>query len=64
MAAPQPRKPELKLLGTDGNIFSIFAKARRVALANGMDWEKIQNEASEGDYDHALRTLMEYFEVV
>lgn len=59
-----PTKPELKLLGTDGNIFSIFAKARRVALANGMDWEAIQKEASEGDYNHALQVMMKYFEVV
>jgi hypothetical protein len=56
-------KPALKLLGTDGNAFSILAKARRVALANNMDWEAIQKEASDGDYDHLLQTMMKYFEV-
>ena len=57
-------KVELKLIGVDGNAFMLLAKARRVALANGMDWEKIEKEATGGDYDHLLQTLMEYFEVV
>ena len=62
-ATPE-NKPELRLLGKDGNAFAILAAARRVALANNMDWQKIQREAQSGDYDHLLQTMMKYFEVV
>lgn len=57
-------KPELVLVGTDGNAFALLGKARRVAIENDMDWEKIQKEAMAGDYDHLLATLMKYFDVV
>lgn len=56
-------KPELKLLGVNGNAFMILAQARRVALKNGMDWEAIRKEATAGDYEDLLQTLMRYFEV-
>lgn len=56
-------KPTLELSGVDGNAFMLLGKARKVALKNGMDWEKIHAEATAGDYDHLLQTLMEYFEV-
>ena len=56
-------KPELKIIGNDGNAFAILGKARKVAKANDMDWGKIQKEAMNGDYDHLLRVMMEYFEV-
>lgn len=58
------KKPELRLLGKDGNAFAILASARRVALANDMDWRKIEREAQSGDYDHLIQTMMKYFEVV
>jgi len=45
-------KPELKLIGTDGNAFAILGKAMKVAKENGMDWNKIRNEATSGDYNH------------
>lgn len=57
-------KPELKIIGTDGNAFAILGKARRVATKNKMDWETIQKEATSGDYNHLLTTMMKYFEVV
>ncbi len=56
-------KPELKLLGVNGNAFMILAQARRVALKNNMDWDAIHKEATAGDYDDLLQTLMRYFEV-
>lgn len=61
--ATPDKKPELQLSGVDGNAFMILGKARKVALANGMDWEKINAEAQAGDYDHLLQTMMKYFEV-
>jgi len=56
-------KPELNLTGQDGNAFSILGKARKVALKNNMPWETINKEATTGDYDHLLQTMMKYFEV-
>jgi len=56
-------KPKLELVGNDGNAFAVLGKARRVALANDLDWEAIQKEATNGDYDHLLQTMMKYFEV-
>lgn len=56
-------KPKLKLLGTDSNAFAILAEARKVAQENNMDWQEIEDEASDGDYNHLLRTMMKHFEV-
>lgn len=56
-------KPKLELVGRDGNAFLILGLARKVALKNNMDWESIENEATSGDYDHLLQTMMKYFEV-
>jgi len=56
-------KPQLKLVGEDGNAFAILARARRVCLENDMDWDAIHKEATSGDYDHLLQTMMKYFEV-
>jgi hypothetical protein len=57
-------KPQLKLTGSDGNAFAILAKARRVALDNGMEWKKINDEAMSGDYDNLLRVMHRYFKVI
>jgi len=56
-------KPELKIIGGDGNAFIILGKAMRVAKANNMDWNKIHDEATSGDYDHLLQVMMKHFEV-
>ena len=56
-------KPELKLIGTDGHALLILGKAWRVAKANNMDWDAISKEATSGDYEHLLKTMMKYFEV-
>jgi len=57
-------KPELELLGHDGNAFAILGKARRVARANDMDWDSIYKEATSGNYDHLLWTMMKYYDVI
>jgi hypothetical protein len=56
-------RPELKLVGTDGNAFALLGKAAKVARANGLDAKAIMDEAMDGDYNHLLRTLHKYFEV-
>lgn len=56
-------KPELEIIGHDGNAFAILAKAQRVAKKHGLDWSAIYAEATEDDYDHLLRTMTKHFEV-
>ena len=43
--------------------FYILGKAQRVAKQNDMDWDKIRTEATSGNYDHLLQTMMKYFDV-
>lgn len=60
-------KPKLKLIGEDGNIFFILGKAVKVAKKAGWSKEKIegfQKKATSGDYDNALQTCMDYFDVI
>lgn len=56
-------KPTLKLVGEDGNAFAILGKAMKIAKKNNMDWDTIQKEATSGNYDHLLQTMMKYFDV-
>jgi len=58
------KKPTLKLLGQDGNAFAILGKAMRVAKQNNMDWEAIKKEATAGDYNDLLATMIKYFDVI
>ena len=60
-------KPELRIIGKDGNAFYILGLAVREAKIAGWDKEKIEQfkkEAMSGNYDHLLQTCMEYFDVV
>lgn len=62
----QQEKPVLKLLGEDGNAFSIIGRARRAGRSAGWTPEQLQamcDEAMSGDYDHVLQTMFKYFEV-
>jgi hypothetical protein len=64
---PEEAKPELVLVGEDGNAFAILGAAQKAARRAGWPQEKITamlDEAKSGDYDHLLQTMMEYFEVV
>lgn len=56
-------KPHLDLNNVDGNSFMLLGVARKVALKNNMDWDTIHKEATSGDRDHLLQTLMKYFDV-
>lgn len=60
-------KPELELSESDGNVFCIIGKARRVARKAGWTAEQIeefQSEVTSGNYDHAIQTCMKFFNVV
>lgn len=62
----QVTKPVLKLVGTDGNAFSVLGAARKAARKAGWTdarWEAVRSEAMSGDYDHLLNTFMQHFEV-
>ena len=62
---PPERKPKLKLLGHDGNIFSILADARRLLIRNGQaeQAEEMYGKVREsGDYYQALGIISEYVE--
>jgi hypothetical protein len=58
-------KPDLVLVGEDGNAFSILNKAKRALHRAGQDsdWEAFYAEATSGDYDHLLQTCMRWFNV-
>ena len=59
-------KPYLKLLGTDGNVFSILGKALRAGKKAKWSEEKIneyKSKMTSGNYDNALCVTMEYFDV-
>jgi len=59
-------KPTVTLIGQDGNAFAILAACRRAAKDAGWSEDEIAAflaEATAGDYDHLLRTVMEHFEV-
>ena len=57
-------KPKVKLVGTDGNAFSILARVRKVLRKAGHPEEyidKFTEEATSGDYNHLLQLASIYF---
>ena len=59
-------KPELKLVGEDGNSFMILGLARKAASKAGWtaeEWDKVRTEATSGDRDHLILIIMEHFDV-
>ena len=59
-------KPELKLVGEDGNAFAILGKAVRVARTAGWSREEVQKfqaEATSGNYDNLPFVCQKYFDV-
>jgi len=59
-------KPKLKLVGFDGNAFSILGRAKQVAQKAGWTKEEIDaflKKAMSKDYDNLLRVCMEKFDV-
>ena len=59
------KKVKMNLIGVDSNAFSIMGKFSKNALKQG--WTKdevgeVIDEATNGDYNHLLRTFMKYTE--
>lgn len=59
--------PEINipLVGEDGNAFSILGRVQRIMRQNDLagEFTVFQSEATAGDYDHLLRTVMSWFSV-
>ncbi len=62
-----PKYPDVsvKLAGEDGNAFFILSRVKRALERAGHKEaaEQYMEEAMSGDYDHLLRTTMEYVAV-
>lgn len=57
---------EVRLIGEDGNAFAILGNANRAMRRAGLPAEEraaFQAEATKGDYDHLLATVMNWFTV-
>ena len=56
--AEDPRRPTVKLIGFDGNAFSILGRVGRALDEAGYSKEEVNTyntEAMSGDYNHLLR---------
>lgn len=54
---------EVDLIGEDGDAFSILGRVRRAMRKGGVSEEEIKkfhDEATSGDYNHLLQTVMEW----
>jgi hypothetical protein len=59
-------KPTVKLVGHDGNAFSIMGRVKQALKQAGADKEYIDrylSEAMSGDYNHLLVVSMVYVDV-
>jgi hypothetical protein len=64
----EPKYPNIpvKLVGQDGNAFSILARCRQAMRQAGLPKAEIDAffaEAKSGDYNHLLATCVRWFEV-
>lgn len=58
-------KPRVKMIGEDGNAFSILGKVNKALKKAGRPKEgkMFLEEAMQGDYNHLLKTAMKYVTV-
>lgn len=56
---------KVEIIGADGNVFNLLGICRRaLSRAKKMEyWDEFFKEVISGDYDHALATIAEYFDV-
>lgn len=60
-------KPQVELIGRDGNAYAIMGKVVMKLKEEGYSEEEIskyKEQAMSGDYDNLLRVTMEWVEVV
>jgi len=59
------KKIELKLEGLDGNAFALLGAFKSQSRREGWDKDEIDTvieEATSGDYNHLIATLLDYTE--
>ena len=61
----QPKYPEIhvQLTGKNGNAFFILGRVTKAMLRAGLtnvEIREFREEATSGDYDHLLQTVMKY----
>ena len=57
---------DVKLIGENGNVFNLMGIVVRHLKAHGVSKEEIEqfkDECRQADYDHALRTMMDWVNV-
>ena len=62
---PIPKRPKMKLVGQDGNIFAILGRASRLLKENGQPQQAKEMSSrvyQSGDYCKALNIISEYVE--
>ena len=63
----QPKYPNIniELVGEDGNAYSILGRCTLALKRNGLrdEVEAFRKEATSGDYDNLLRTVLAWFSV-
>jgi len=60
-------KPDCKLIGEDGNIFNLMARASRTLRENDLSEEATEMReriTSSGSYDEALCIIGEYVNII
>jgi hypothetical protein len=59
-------RPTVRLVGTDGNAFAVLGHVMRALREAGWTQEErdaFRAEATSGDYDHLLGTIMKHLDV-
>jgi hypothetical protein len=58
----------VKLLGSSSNVYSSLSLCRKALMKSDVEdkekvWDFIRIKATSGDYDHAMQTLMKWFNI-
>lgn len=59
------KKPRVAMVGQEGNAFAILGRCRKAAKKAGWTKEQIEDfrkEATSGDYDHLIQTVIKQFD--
>ena len=56
---------KVKMVGEDGNAFACLGRCQQALRRAGkMEmWDEVHKEATSGDYNHLLATIMDWFDV-
>ena len=56
---------KVKMVGEDGNAFACLGRCHQALRRAGKleMWDEFQKEATAGDYNHLLATIMDWFDV-